>query len=51
MGNSNAVNYANSAATHARRAKSAADDQAIEELAKAVEYLARAVAEVGRQQD
>lgn len=45
----NAANNASSAATHARRARNYSDDEAIKELARALEYLAQAVADLSRQ--
>lgn len=40
-----------SAATYARRARLAARDEVTENLAKAIEYLGNAVADLGRELD
>jgi hypothetical protein len=46
-----AYNNGNSAATHARRARLAAQDEVTENLAKSLEYLGRAIADLGSELD
>jgi hypothetical protein len=46
---SNATNDASSAERYARRARMGSDDEVTQNLARAVEYLAKAIAEVSKQ--
>jgi hypothetical protein len=51
MSNTNAINEASSAASHARKAESYAKTDFERELARAMKYLAAAVEAIGREQD